>query len=291
MSDVAEEFGIDIRALPLTDIETNEYNPNELEESLFETLVEAVKSEGMNQPILVRPNPDEEGKFIVVDGENRFTAAKVAGLERIAVVVVPYDETQAKVRTLSYNAIKGQNVPIKLARLLVDLGKQYSEAEIRAMTGIGEDEQQSVLKLLKVPDFKPDTGVHITTDTVDRPIGVSLMLMPDEHGAYTAAMKKAMKLAGEDVTVLIGSEVADYTKAMSAAMGLAGMKLRNVALAAICKAFLDMPQDVQKRASEQIVKAMMDKRVSDAQQKQEQAEKSDKAKPSVVTRSMKSTLR
>ena len=113
------------------------------------------------------------------------------------------------------------------------------------MTGIGEDHQTSVLELLQVPDFHPGDGVHFSAQDVVRPIQVRLLLLPDEHGAYTNAIKKAMKLAGDDVTALIGHEVADYDQAMKAAMGIAGAKLRNVALAVICETFNQMPKEMQ----------------------------------------------
>src|SRR5262245_39444528 len=207
---------IDFRLVPVDDVEKNAYNPNDVEAEFFEAIVSQVKDEGMNQPILVRPAPENPGKFLIVDGEHRWKAAKIAGKQRIGVIVVPFDEKRAKVRTLSMNNLRGQNIPIKLARLLVDLHKDYSSQEIRQMTGIGEDAQTSVLELLQVPEFNPSDGIKISTQDVERPISVSLMLLPDEHGAYTTAMKKAMKLMGDDVTALIGNEVAHYDQAMKA---------------------------------------------------------------------------
>ena len=275
-----DKSSLDFRMVPISDIEAAGWNPNEMEAEMFETLVNAIREEGtINQPVLVRRHPNKKDVFQLVDGEHRYKGAKVAGLNNIGVIVVNYDETQAKIRTLSMNAVRGQNVPIKLARLIVDLQKTYSDAQIRAMTGIGEDQQSEVLKLLEVPEFRPDTGVHISTEQIDRPLEIKLMLMPDEHGAYTAAMKKAMKFSGEDVTVLVGTEVPDYNKAMSDAMGIAGVKLRNVALAAICRAFLDMPADVKERAVASVKKDILDKRSSDAEQKEQQLAKTDKAAP------------
>lgn len=267
---------VDFRLVDINRIEANEYNPNDMEAEFFELLVEQVKAEGMNQPILVRLNPEKEGWFLIVDGEHRWRAGKAAGKKMIGVIVVPFDETKSKVRTLSMNNLRGQNIPIKLARLLVDLNQTYSEKEIRQMTGIGEDEQKSVLDLLKVPDFNPSDGIKISAQDVERPISVNLMLMPDEHGAYTSAMKKAMKLAGEDVTALIGNEVADYDKAMKASMGIAGAKLRNVALAVICEVFNSLPKDQQEAIGKKVHAKIYDKVAKDATVKADKAAKSDK---------------
>lgn len=267
---------VDFRLVDVDDIEPNDYNPNDMEAEFFEAIVQQVKDEGMNQPVLVRLNPEKPGKFLIVDGEHRWRAAKIAGKKKVGVIVVPFDETKAKVRTLSMNNLRGQNIPIKLARLLVDLNKEYSAKEIRAMTGIGEDDQQSVLKLLQVPEFNPSDGIKITANDVERPISVSIMLMPDEHGSYTTAVKKAMKLMGDDVTALIGHEVASYDNAMKSAMGIAGAKLRNVGLALICEVFNSLPDEFQEEITKAAHAKIYDKLAQDAEAKEAKKAKTDK---------------
>ncbi|MCL4743863.1 MAG: ParB/RepB/Spo0J family partition protein [Burkholderiaceae bacterium] len=267
---------IDFRLVEIDDVEPNSWNPNDMEAEFFETIVQQVREEGMHQPILCRLNPEKEGKFLIVDGEHRWRAAKIAGKKKIGIVVVPFDETRAKVRTLSMNSLRGQNIPIKLARLLVDLHEEYTPQQIRAMTGIGEDEQVSVLKLLEVPEFNPSDGIKISSTDVERPISVSIILLPDEHGAYTTAMKKAMKLMGDDVTALIGHEVASYDKAMKAAMGIAGAKLRNVALALVCETFNSLPADMQSQIAKAAHAKIYDKLAQDAEAKEAKKQKADK---------------
>ena len=267
---------IDFRLIGIEQITANVYNPNDMEAEFFEAVVNQVKIDGMNQPILVRPDPVNEGQFIVVDGEHRWRASKVAGKKKIGVVVVPFDETTAKVRTLSMNNLRGQNIQIKLARLLVDLHKSYTAQEIRSMTGIGEDTQTSVLSLLQVPEFNPSDGIKMSAQEVERPISVSLMLMPDEHSAFTTAMKKAMKLMGDDVTALIGHEVASYDQAMKAGMGIAGAKLRNVAMAIICETFNSLSKEQQAEIGAKAHAKIYDKLAQDAQVKEDKKAKTDK---------------
>jgi ParB/RepB/Spo0J family partition protein len=274
--EAVDQDDIDIRMVELDDIEPNAYNPNSMEAELFEGIVAEVKKGGMQQPILVRPHPQKPGKFEIVDGEHRWKSSKIAGKKRIAVVVVPYTESEAKVRTLAMNGLRGQNIPIRLARLLVDLHKEYSPQQIRQMTGIGEEEQVSVLDLLKVPDFKPGDGVKLSAQEVERPISVNLLLLPDEHQAYTLAMKKAMKYAGDDVTALIGHEVAEYDQAMKAAMGIAGAKLRNVALAVICQTFNSLPKDQQLTIAKTAHAKIYDKLANDAAHKEAKKQAADK---------------
>ena len=268
---------VDVRMIPVNRIEANEWNPNEMEAEVFEVLVSNIKEDGnMNQPVLVRKHPKKEGYYQCVDGEHRWKGASVAGLTEIMCIVVEVDEERAKLRTLSMNAVRGKNVPLKLAKIIASLQDRFTLAQIAAMTGVKKEEQETVLKLLQVPQFKSDTGVHLSTPQTAKPTEAHIMLMPEDHGPYTAAMKKAMRLAGEAVTVLIGNEVADYNKAMSTAMGMAGMKMRNVALATICQAFNDMSEEDKSKAVARMRQTIIDKRASDAEQKGTQADKSDK---------------
>lgn len=244
---------IEIQMVEVSDIETNDYNPNAMEKEIFEILVDTVKTEGMLQPILVRPSPHEDGpKFMVVDGEHRYLAAEKAGLKKIAVVVVPYDEDMSKIRTISMNRLRGEYIPLRMAKLIVDLQQEYTEDQIRQMTGLGKEEFMGLQSLLDVPEIDFGDSPAISSNAVAQPISVTIMLMPDEHEAYHAAMVKAMELGGPQVVPLVAEEVNEYDKAMTAVFGLAGTKLRNVGMATLCKVFNKLTKAQQKKMVDQV---------------------------------------
>ncbi|AYD05103.1 plasmid partitioning protein RepB [Neorhizobium sp. NCHU2750] len=57
----------------------------------FLALVDAIKTNGQNTPILVRPHPSEDGRYQVVFGHRRWRAAKSLGL-KVRAVVKPMDD-------------------------------------------------------------------------------------------------------------------------------------------------------------------------------------------------------
>jgi len=57
----------------------------------FQSLVEAIKARGQDSPILVRPNPQTQGRYQVAFGHRRLRAAKVLGRQVRAVVKVLTD--------------------------------------------------------------------------------------------------------------------------------------------------------------------------------------------------------
>lgn len=230
---------IELVVVPVDDIESNDYNPNAMEQEQFDVLVAHLQADGkMVQPLLVRPNPHSDGpKYMIVDGEHRWRAAKAAGLEEIMAVVVPYDEDHAKFRTISMNKLRGEYIPLKMAKLIVDLQDRYSQDDIRRMTGLKREEFTSLAALLEVPDIDFSSGPSVSMDELKRPIEVNIMLMPDEHDDFDKAMVKAMELGKPSVIPLIGDQVGQYDKAMKAAFDLASTKLRNVGLATVCRIF------------------------------------------------------
>jgi len=244
--DVDEGYTPDIRVVDVQDIEVNSWNPNAMDLQNFNMLVETVRKEGMNQPIMVREDKDKPGKFQLVDGEHRFKASKMAGLKKIMVVVVPFSDDLAKMRTISMNHIRGEYIPLRMAKLLADLQKDYSEEEIRRMTGIREEEFSNLQTLLEVPEPDFDGTVTISALEVSRPIHVNLLLMPDEYGKYEEAMQLAMTMAGDLVVPLVGDQVSAYDQAMRLAFGLTGVKLRNLGLAIVCEVFNSIPMELKK---------------------------------------------
>lgn len=80
------------------------FNPRRFfDEAKLESLAESIRTQGVIQPITLRPHPTEAG-FALVAGERRFRAALMAGLEAIPAVVRNYDDSQA----LAVAAIENQ---------------------------------------------------------------------------------------------------------------------------------------------------------------------------------------
>jgi len=95
----------ELRTLSLLDIEPDPGQPRKTEPMTPElldhlkSLGKSIKSEGLNNPIKVRPNPDPDkaGKFLIVNGECRWRASIMAGLETIAAFIDNSDRPAAEV--------------------------------------------------------------------------------------------------------------------------------------------------------------------------------------------------
>lgn len=72
-----EDAASPLRELELSLIERDPNQPRrEIDPAKLEELAQDIKQHGLLQPIIVRPNPDKEGHFIIIAGERRFRACQ-----------------------------------------------------------------------------------------------------------------------------------------------------------------------------------------------------------------------
>src|ERR1700721_4845271 len=78
--------------LPLDLLQRGKYQPRvDMRTETLSELADSIKSQGLVQPILVRPvagrNPGESQRYEIIAGERRWRAAQMAGLAEIPAVI------------------------------------------------------------------------------------------------------------------------------------------------------------------------------------------------------------
>jgi ParB/RepB/Spo0J family partition protein len=123
-------------------------NPNRMEESTLTALKRDIAQNGFVQPVLVRPLPDTEGHYEIIDGEHRWKALGDLGLAKVPCVVDGNaDATDASARRVTMNRIRGEFVPVRLAHLLADLSRRVPMGEIRQRLDMDQKELRNYLAL------------------------------------------------------------------------------------------------------------------------------------------------
>ena len=92
--DFNEEYSEgDIKNIKIRDIEPNKKQPRKnFDKEKLEILSESIKNHGLVQPILVRKN--SAGTYMIIAGERRWRAAKMAGIKEIPCIVKDFDEAE-----------------------------------------------------------------------------------------------------------------------------------------------------------------------------------------------------
>ena len=85
-----------LNTVSISDLSRNPYQPRQyFSEEKLEELANSIKKNGVIQPIAVRPNKSENGKYEIVAGERRWIAAQRAGLHEIPVRILDLSDVES----------------------------------------------------------------------------------------------------------------------------------------------------------------------------------------------------
>jgi ParB family chromosome partitioning protein len=121
------------------------------EEMLIE-LRESIKQHGVVQPVVVRPAA-EEGRYILVLGERRLRASKMAGKETIPALVRRLSPQQAAEMTVLENVVREDLNPLEQAEAFRVLSKEFklTQVQIAERIGVSRETVSNYMRLLRLP--------------------------------------------------------------------------------------------------------------------------------------------
>jgi len=161
VSAVAELADVDPRqggyaSVAVTSISPNPQQPRRrFEESSLKRLAASIQSEGMLQPVVVRPTGG--GGYELVAGERRWRAAGLAEIETIPVFIKAMDDRQLAEWALIENLQREDLNPMERADAFGRLGEAFglSHEQIAERVGLERSTVTNLLRLLKlVPEVR-----------------------------------------------------------------------------------------------------------------------------------------
>ena len=138
----------------IADLQRNKYQPRTIfnEEKIME-LSSSIKENGVIQPIAVRPNSYEPGKYEIVAGERRWLAAQKAGLNEVPVIVLEIDDKKSLEIAIVENVQRQDLNAIEEAkgyqRLIKEFG--YDHEKISKFMSKSRSHISNTLRLLTLP--------------------------------------------------------------------------------------------------------------------------------------------
>ena len=152
MEEPSDNQGQAVVEIDIHSIDTNRQQPRKSfsEDSLNE-LAASIKTHGIVQPLLVRKKGN---RYLIVAGERRFRAARIAKLEKVPVIVVDYDEKKTQEVSLIENIQREDLNPIEEARAIRFLMQEYdlTQEELSDRLGKSRPVIANSLRLLNLPD-------------------------------------------------------------------------------------------------------------------------------------------
>ena len=144
--------------LSLDQLQPGRYQPRtRVDEAGLVELAESIRAQGVMQPVLVRPlGPGADGtkRFEIIAGERRVRAARLAGLDRVPVLVRDVPDQTAAAMALIENMQREDLNPLEEARGLQRLTEEFGlthEAAARAV-GRSRSATTNLLRLLQLSE-------------------------------------------------------------------------------------------------------------------------------------------
>ncbi len=172
-------------AIPLTDIDPNFEQPRKnFDEDALNELAESIKLHGVIQPIVVVP---VGRRFMIIAGERRFRASKIAGKTSIPAVIRHYTSQQIKEISLIENLQREDLSPIEAARAIKVLMNEFNMTQEMAADRIGKS-RSAVANTLRLLTLSEDVIALIENGRLSAGHARTLVVVP-QQSQYRLALK------------------------------------------------------------------------------------------------------
>ncbi|SVD62750.1 uncharacterized protein METZ01_LOCUS415604, partial [marine metagenome] len=108
---------VETNKISIKDLSRNKLQPrkNFIKENL-EELTNSIREQGVIQPIVVRPDKINDGKYEIIAGERRWLASQNAGLHEVPVVILDVDDVKSLEFAIVENVQRQDLNPIEEAK-------------------------------------------------------------------------------------------------------------------------------------------------------------------------------
>ncbi len=201
---VAARQAVDGQAVLELPIDRIDHNPHQTRmdfpQEFLEELANSIKAQGVIQPILVRP--EGNGRYILILGERRLRASKMAGKTTIPAVVKRVSEQQAAEMTIVENLQREDLHCLEQAHAFAHMSKEFSltQEEIGKRVGASRETVSNYLRLLRLPG---QVLHYLRQGDLTYSHARELLALHDE----TQVLKVAEKVVKEKMSVVLLEEL------------------------------------------------------------------------------------
>lgn len=218
----AEEMSIDL-------IYPNPNQPRKnFDDQALRELSDSIKKHGIIMPIVV--NDDKSGKYMIIAGERRYRAAKMAGITEMPVVIRNYSEREIKEISLIENLQREDLNPIEAAAAMKQLMVDYKLTQDELAERIGKS-RPAIANTLRLLSLTPEVMQLVSDGKLSAGHARSLVTLgaEDQINFAADAVKSGMsvrELEKKVRTYTVSPELLEQKKKKKRA--LASVELKNL---------------------------------------------------------------
>jgi ParB family chromosome partitioning protein len=184
--------GDELAHLPVDGLMRGKYQPRtELRQEALEELAISIRSQGVIQPIVVRPLPNAAPgtpQYEIIAGERRWRAAQIAGLATIPAVIRRVPDEAAIAMALIENIQRENLNPLEEARALERLIAELNVTHEQAADAVGRS-RAAVSNLLRLLQLAPDVADMVEKHQLEMGHARALLALTNRRDQVTAAQR------------------------------------------------------------------------------------------------------
>ena len=145
--------GQELHNLPLEALQRGKYQPRrDMDPQALDELAQSIRSQGLMQPVVVRPLEGE--RYEIIAGERRWRACQLAGLERIPALVREVSDEAAIAMALIENIQRENLNPVEEAMALQRLQQEFHLTQQQVADAVGKSRVTvaNLLRLIALPE-------------------------------------------------------------------------------------------------------------------------------------------
>ncbi len=155
-------------------------NPNQprkhFDDDALQELANSISVHGVIQPLVL--NKLDDGNYLIIAGERRWRASKLAGLDKVPAVIKEYTDKQIKEISLIENLQREDLNPIEAARAIRQLMDEYHLTQEAVSDRIGKS-RSNVANTLRLLTLYPDVVTLIETGRLSAGHARALVVVED----------------------------------------------------------------------------------------------------------------
>ncbi|MDC9521641.1 ParB/RepB/Spo0J family partition protein [Pseudoalteromonas sp. Angola-31] len=200
---VAQPIPNELQNLPIEFLHSGKYQPRkDMSEEALEELASSIRSQGIIQPIVVRPVA--ENSFEIIAGERRWRAAQIAKLESVPCIVKEVSDEAAVAIALIENIQREDLNAMEEAIALNRLLNEFELTHQQVADAVGKS-RTTVTNLLRLNNLNSDVKILLEHGDIEMGHARCLLALEGEAQSDAARLAVAKALTVRETEKLVRS--------------------------------------------------------------------------------------
>jgi ParB family chromosome partitioning protein len=190
-----------LKNLPVEFMQRGRYQPRrDMQPEALEELANSIRSQGIMQPIVVRPIAN--GRYEIIAGERRWRASQLAGLETVPALIRDVPDEAAAAMALIENLQREDLNPMEEALAMVRLQKEFelTHAEIAQLVG---KSRTTITNLLRLTGLREEVQKLLENGDIEMGHGRALLGLAQEQQSAAASTVVSRGLSVRQTEALV----------------------------------------------------------------------------------------